>query len=147
MGAAQRGGAKVLPPLHFQLSRYTLIEQSATLIEQSCPNKHLNASFSKIQSPLLPKSISEDYSSTFLLKVFPQTPLIEHALHGKNASHSQPAMLLKPFMQLINFCYLLLHPCMSHMLCNTLKKGIVRTKQLVTCIHCDITIYTAIVIR
>ena len=37
MGVAQMGGAKVLlPPLHFQLSRYTLIEQSATLIEQSC---------------------------------------------------------------------------------------------------------------
>ena len=34
------------------------------------------------------------------------------ALHGKNASHSQPAMLLKPFMHLINFCYLLLQPCM-----------------------------------
>ena len=36
MGVAQRGGAKVPRPLHFQLSRYTLIEQSTTLIEQSC---------------------------------------------------------------------------------------------------------------
>ena len=87
-----------------------------------CPNKHLDSGFSKIQSPLLLKSISEDYSSTFLLGVSPQTPLIEHALHGKNASHSLPTMLLKPFMHLINFGYLLLQPCMSHALQHAKQK-------------------------
>ena len=113
MGVAQRGSPST-PPLPI----IKIYSNRAVM----CPNKHLDSGCSKIQSPLLPKSISEDYSSTFLLGVFPQTPLIEHALHGKNASYSQPAMLLKPVMHLINFGYLLLQQCMSHMLCNTLNK-------------------------
>ena len=120
MDVAQRGGTKALPLPIIKIYSNRAVSYSNRAV--MCPNKHLDSGFSKIQSPLLPKSISEDYSSTFLLGVFPQTPLIEHALHGKNASHSLPAMLLKPFMHLINFCYLLLQPCMSHMLCNKLNK-------------------------
>ena len=117
MGVAQR---EDLSPSTPPLAIIKIYSNRAVM----CPNKHLDSGFSKIQSPLLPKSISQDYTLQLscCMGVFPQTPLIEDALHGKNASHSQPVMLLKPFMYLINFCYPLLQPCMSHMLCNTLNK-------------------------
>ena len=95
MDVAQRGGAKVLPPLHFHLSRYTLIEQSATLIEQSCIlNKYLDAFLNKISTLVYQNELQKANFQSFSGESCSQTLLIAHAIeytyHTANCINQLP---------------------------------------------------------